>query len=166
MNKRWHHRFDFVIARALLQHLPSLPEFLASVSRVLKPGGVLLLIDAKDSLLKWTPRVSAIEELMARLAKTENSNGAGRDAMKKVERICKQFPFEILRRADLVYSSSNIQTKKAIFSMFSNLGDLCNAHFGLSIDLNRYRQGLASWRKAPDSYAQFGMTSLVLKRHA
>jgi ubiquinone/menaquinone biosynthesis C-methylase UbiE len=51
--------FDVVYARALLHHLPEPAQGVAEIARVLKPGGVAVVLDPNKTLLSTLPRYLA-----------------------------------------------------------------------------------------------------------
>ena len=58
-------QFDFVYARFLFQHLERPQEALANVRRVLKPGGILCVLDIDDNWTSFSPASEAFVDLSA-----------------------------------------------------------------------------------------------------
>lgn len=67
--------FDFVYSRLLFQHLTDSDRALAEVHRVLKPGGILCLIDIDHSWFSLFPEPEAFSELTRRLAVLQQAQG-------------------------------------------------------------------------------------------
>jgi len=161
---KWKSSFDFVIARLVLQHLPSIDEFLARMSEVLKPRGTLLIYDANDTLMKWSPAVPSLESLLEKLSQSQKKAGVGRSWWNRIRSASGAHSFEIIHSTDIVFSSAGDEQKRALFRMFNNLGPLVVKHFGLNVELRRYRRELLTWLNDPNSYGQFGMRAILLRK--
>jgi len=70
--------FDFVHARFLFQHLSSPGAVLRGISRILKPGGRICIIDIDDRCLKLHPEPPALQPLLKRSAAIQKKTGGDR----------------------------------------------------------------------------------------
>ncbi len=70
--------FDFVYARFLFQHLEQVEKAMQSVLRVLKPGGVLAIMDVDDDWLTLHPEPDTFRSFTQRAAKAQAARGGDR----------------------------------------------------------------------------------------
>jgi len=71
--------FDFAIARLIFQHLPDPVRAAKEVSRVLRPGGKLVIIDSDDAV--WglaDPRIPELSLMMERYSQVQSAGGGNR----------------------------------------------------------------------------------------
>ena len=71
-------QFDFVYARFLFQHLEKPGEALAQIRKVLKPGGVLVIVDVDDDWLTVYPSIETFDSFKRRAASSQAKRGGDR----------------------------------------------------------------------------------------
>lgn len=77
-------QFDFAYARFLFQHLEHPQKALAAASRVLKPGGVLAILDIDDDWLSLYPEPETFTSFTRRAAEAQQSRGGDRHIGRKL----------------------------------------------------------------------------------
>lgn len=77
-------QFDFVYARFLFQHLEFPEKALAAASKVLKPGGVLAILDIDDDWLTLYPEPETFTSFTRRAAEAQQSRGGDRHIGRKL----------------------------------------------------------------------------------
>jgi ubiquinone/menaquinone biosynthesis C-methylase UbiE len=77
-------QFDFVYARFLFQHLNDPGRALDNIRRVLKPGGVVAIVDVDDAWLTLHPEPAAFAPFTRRAAETQQRNGGDRFVGRKL----------------------------------------------------------------------------------
>lgn len=70
--------FDFVYARFLFQHLEKPQLALSNVWKVLKPGGILCVLDIDDNWTSFTPESDAFVKFIRKTGKGQRSKGGNR----------------------------------------------------------------------------------------
>jgi ubiquinone/menaquinone biosynthesis C-methylase UbiE len=69
-------QFDFAIVRALLQHIPNTDDALKEITRLLKPGGIIYILDGDigmEGIIE--PEMKNIKELNEKFSKMQKSQG-------------------------------------------------------------------------------------------
>jgi len=134
------------------------------MSKLLSPGGHLLILDSKDSLIRWSPCVKAVEGLMEKLSKRQRAAGIGRGAIGAVKKQLRRNRFRVTPTDELIIPANTNRMKDRFVELFQNLEKLAKAHFGVPFDSGMKTQ-LEAWRRTPDSYAQLGLGTLLLRRN-
>jgi ubiquinone/menaquinone biosynthesis C-methylase UbiE len=71
-------RFDFVYARFLFQHLERPQRVLENVRRVLKPGGILCVLDVDDNWTSFAPASAAFVRFIRQAGAGQKRKGGNR----------------------------------------------------------------------------------------
>lgn len=72
------HSFDFVYARFVFQHLKKPHLALKNILRVLKPGGVLCVLDIDDNWTSFTPESAAFVKFIRKAGAGQKCKGGNR----------------------------------------------------------------------------------------
>ncbi len=101
--------FDFVLARFLLQHLP-VPELaIEEAHRLLKPGGILAVVDIDDALGGMVqPPLSSFTVVATRLREMQRQRGGHPDIGHKLWGLLRSAGFEGVRIETAVVHSDEI----------------------------------------------------------
>lgn len=70
--------YDFVYARFLFQHLEKPHEALLQIKKVLKPGGILVIVDIDDDWLTVYPSIDTFDSFKQRAARSQAKHGGDR----------------------------------------------------------------------------------------
>lgn len=99
-------RFDLVVCRYVLQHLPHAQEAVATLLRLLKPGGHALLIDVDADLLGVSePWNGALAAIYRRAGLRQNRLGGNRTVGRRLYRMLRDAGFSDIRlEAGVVHS--------------------------------------------------------------
>ena len=103
--------FDFVYARFLFQHLVDPLKALLEIKRVLKPEGVVSLIDVDDSWLMTHPEHQTFERLKSAAAKRQRELGGDRFIGRKFNNYFEQAGFQIFNTEIRGVSDLDLGTK-------------------------------------------------------
>ena len=71
--------FDFVYARFLFQHLENPRDALRTVHRVLKPGGILCVLDIDDAWTSFSPASAAFRTFIRKSGAGQKRRGGNRE---------------------------------------------------------------------------------------
>ncbi len=86
--------FDFVYARFLFQHLNDPMKVIRNAYRVLKPGGIMCILDVDDDWLCIYPTPPHFEELKSKAAEFQARNGGDRFVGRKLRHYLHQGGFK------------------------------------------------------------------------
>jgi SAM-dependent methyltransferase len=156
-------RFDFVIARLVVQHLPSLPRFLDRMADVIRPGGVLYVHDAHDEVTCFEPDLGIKARLTTTIAQL-TSRGIGRQAVQRVEENHHDFGFRRLGSVELVYRAQTQEDKGLVHDVLRNCLELVDSMREDQTRLRDFAGRLTRWRDARESRAQIGTRICMLRR--
>ncbi len=67
--------FDFIYCRLLFQHLSNPQSTIAEIKRVLKPGGIICLVDVDDDWVMFYPSLTSIDNFREQVVKIQQSDG-------------------------------------------------------------------------------------------
>lgn len=90
-------QYDFVYARFLFQHLEKPMEALTQILKVLKPGGVLVIVDVDDDWLTVHPSIETFDSFKRRAARSQANRGGDRFIGRKLGSLLTQAGFEDAR---------------------------------------------------------------------
>ena len=76
--------YDFVVARFVFQHLREPAKALQSIRRVLKPDGIVCLVDVDDAWLTVYPEPPAFLSFVERAARGQQDRGGDRSVGRKL----------------------------------------------------------------------------------
>lgn len=99
---------DMVIARHLFQNLTDPARALAEISRILKPGGRVCLLDAHDGLLWLQPQPAGHAEFMARAQAQQRMRGGDREIGRKLAALLYDASFSDVRADVHVFDTSRM----------------------------------------------------------
>lgn len=77
-------KFDFIYSRLLFQHLSEPAKALRNMKRMLKPGGIMCIVDIDDSWLILEPETEEAKSLICRSVKSQAKDGGDRKIGRKL----------------------------------------------------------------------------------
>lgn len=102
-------QFDFIIARYLFQHLANPQAVIKEAQRLLKPGGILAIIDVDGAL--WgivQPAFPQLETIHAKGARAQANNGGDRTIGRKLWRMLADAGFHNPQLDAFIYHSDEL----------------------------------------------------------
>ncbi|MEL6677028.1 MAG: class I SAM-dependent methyltransferase, partial [Bacteroidota bacterium] len=99
--------FDYIYCRFLFQHLEDPQRALASLSRALKPGGTLHILDVNDEWLFMYPEISEFRIFCQIAAEHQQRKGGNRFIGKALHHLFKHTGFEMIQ-PDVVTITSDM----------------------------------------------------------
>ncbi len=156
--------YDVAIARLLLQHLPSLNDFLQKISGVVKPGGALIVIESRDEERRFVPPVPSQERFFEAFRGHRRVHGCDRDAGRILCENADRFGLDMLRTSVLVVSSTLANYKDLFLKRYLAAFDVVRMSFGLDFDYRTLVDELKAWHAVPHSYTQLGVHMACYRR--
>ncbi len=99
---------DFVYSRFLFQHLEFPQRVMAQISRVLRPGGTVSIIDVDDGILGILPEPPGYEQFTRMVAESQARRGGDRNVGRKLGYLLKHAGFQDVRIDVSVVTSDQI----------------------------------------------------------
>ena len=155
--------YDYITARAIVQHLPNAEDFLKCARKLLKSGGHLLILDAADHLDFESPKIPLIDKFNLKNAELQKKKGGNRAVQKEIEKYCTSAGFEIEKCLAVPLSAATPLIKEIFIKRSLLMSEFCHRLFGVAIDQLKFAEQLIDWAKKDSSYAQHGYLQMVLK---
>ncbi len=101
-------RFDFVLVRLVLQHVTHPYDALSEVMKVLRPGGIVCLLDSNESLLSINPPPPGFDQMLLETQLLQRLRGGDRFVGGKLSYYLKQAGFTDIRSQVLLISPDQV----------------------------------------------------------
>lgn len=149
--------YDVALARLLVQHLPSAADFLTSMRRAIKPGGLLIVIESSDDQRKFVPPVESMVRFFEAFRAKRRADGCNRDAGRVLAEGASQFGFEPEASTLLVVPSTIPGHKDLFLETYLTVLDVVQGAFRVDFDYGQLASDLKRWWADPASYTQLGV---------
>jgi SAM-dependent methyltransferase len=157
--------YDFVVMRLLLQHLDDIPETLDRVSRLTRPGGTALIIDANDRVRYFHPTLPQFTDFFAAYADEERRAGRDRNVAYRLEEAVSNSPAWSQGETLSLLIPSTVDGNLELFTQtYALLVDLVREVGRLTYDFDSVKQAWLRWSALPDAYAQVGLNLIRIDR--
>ncbi len=104
-------KFDFVYCRFVLQHLKNPVTAMEKIRGILKPGGIICIVDIDDQWLSFCPEPSRLKPFLEKSDKYQASKGGDRFVGHKLGEYLSQARFTSISNAISIISSEHIGIK-------------------------------------------------------
>ena len=149
--------YDVALARLLVQHLPSVADFLTSMRRAIKPGGLLIVIESSDDQRKFVPPVGSMARFFEAFRAKRRADGCNRDAGRLLAEQASQYGFEPEADTSLVVPSTIPGQKDRFLETYLTVLEVVQGAFQVDFDYERLAADLKRWWADPTSYTQLGV---------
>ncbi|MBW4455979.1 MAG: methyltransferase domain-containing protein [Nostoc indistinguendum CM1-VF10] len=103
--------FDFAYARFIFQHLSEPNKALQNIYQVLKPDGILCIVDIDDAWLTLYPEPASFSSLNQKAARGQQSKGGDRHVGRKLSTYLQTAGFTNVRTSVHVFTTDDIKMK-------------------------------------------------------
>lgn len=151
-------KFDFIHVRAVLQHLPSIPDFLVQLERLLKDDGQVLIFDApysKDLQIKFKPAIPSFDDFMQEITISQKSNGGNRDCLEELAGILSNSKFQLLDSDELFIAGEKEYLKNERLMYIYFVVEVLSRLYKPDFDNSSFKSELKAWYASLESFSQF-----------
>lgn len=155
-------QYDLVLLKFVVQHLPNNKKLLRHLKSLLSTNGAILIIDAHDSSSCLSHKVPEFAKISKSLSKGYSKRKSSRDAISKIENICRKYGYAI--ESSYCTSASIITDceRKLYLKGMMLGGEVYVRRYGINLDHEKFYDQLTAWFHAEESYAKLGLKYLVL----
>jgi SAM-dependent methyltransferase len=149
--------YDVALARLLVQHLPSMADFLGSMRKAIKPGGTLIVIESADEQRKFVPPVPSMTRFFDSFRAQRRAAGFDRDAGRALAQHAPRAGFDPTASALYIVPSTIGRHKDLFLETYLTALDVVRGAFQVDVDYAQLRSDLEAWWADPGSYTQLGV---------
>ncbi len=157
-------KFDFALARLLVQHLNSIEAFLCHVHGILHLDGTLLVVESNDSARRFYPELPHMENFFSTFKNARKEAGFDRNAGFIIRSRAEDLGFQLVKEMNLLIPSTLTSYKMLFFKSYQTIFEIVKCNYGIDFDYNTLNSELQSWLNTPNSYAQIGVHMACYKR--
>jgi SAM-dependent methyltransferase len=149
--------YDVALARLLVQHLPSVVDFLASMRQAIKPRGTLIVIESADDQRKFVPPLASMSHFFDAFRAKRRGAGFDRDAGRVLAHHAPSCGFEPGASTLLLVPSTIPGHKDLFLETYLTVLDVVREAFQVDVDYAQLRSDLKAWWADPSAYTQLGV---------
>lgn len=157
-------KYDFVLARLLVQHLKSIDDFLNHIYSILQPGGVLLVVESNDEVRQFSPELPYVKNFFHTLRNARKKAGCDRDAGTIICSKAQESGFQPVKETQLLIPSTIPSYKTLLFNSYNTAFEVVENDFEMDFDYKTLKTELRDWLNIPNSYTQIGVNIACYKR--
>ena len=158
-------RFDFVIVRLVLQHLPDVDVALRKLAEITAPGGSALVIDAYDPVRFYWPDVPNFMRFFCAYADYQRELGLDRSAVDNLAETAKAHDTWRVGEALHVTVPSTLPGNLDLFrTSYGVFIELVERGSNMSYDFEPVKREWRWWCGLAQAYTQAGLTIVRLDR--
>lgn len=160
-------KFDFVHARAVLQHLPSIPDLLKKLEEITTENGSVLFFDAGDiNKIKapFTPEIPSYKTFLKKISLAQKEGGGNRDCLQELELLIPSSNFRSVSSKE-IYSSTqeNINKEDAVTYIYLVI-EVLDRLYKTDFDKDQFIHELKRWYDSDKSEARFHGKWLLIQK--
>lgn len=157
-------KYDFAVARLLVQHLKSIDSFFKNIAFLLKKKGSILIIDSYDSERKFFPELKYMKQLFDKLRINRYDEGCDRDASFNMHSIAKKYGFSLINDIKIIIPSTLGKNRSLFYKSYNSAFDIMKLQFKVKYKFAALKKELENWHKMENSYAQIGVHMVCYKK--
>ncbi len=157
--------FDCIITKLVLQHLPSLENYLKFCSKNLKKQGCVFIIDTYDALRRISSGLEdELKVIYRKLTEAQKDKGSNRHALKKLPNLLYKFGF-VLEQEQVSVGLTDREIKKEDLAKLYQLNlSIIYHQYKVKFDLNKIKRKLQKWLKNPNSFGSISCHFLKIRK--
>ena len=158
-------RFDSIITKLVLQHLPNLENYLKFCSKNLKKGGCVFIIDTYDSLRRISNGLADdLKHIYRQLEQAQKNKGSHRHALLKLPDLLSKNGFA-LEQEMVIAGITDREIKKTDLARLYQLNlSIIYNQYKVKFDLKGIHKKLNRWLKDPQSYGTISCHFLKIRK--
>lgn len=157
-------KFDYIILRLVIQHLPDPGNILMRLGTLLSPNGRILIMDSIDSLKLTIPSVPTLVDMYRQLQALQHGSLGSRNALLDIEANPGKHGFEVVISDKGASPAIRIEDQKLLMEQYLLASEVVKRRFGVVIDQTKLLHDLFAWVNHPYSYAQVALARLLIKK--
>jgi len=151
--------FDGAFARLLLRNVAEPERVVAEMARVVKPGGVVVVIDSDDGALVGSPLPDGFARMLAARQETYRRRGADPFTARRVPGMMRRAGLVDVSFRSLVLDTVSLGADVFAAIVLAPFADAIDADLVDPAEAGRVRAGFAAWASRPETFAM--TTALV-----
>ena len=157
-------QFDCIVTKLVLQHLPSLENYLKFCSKNLVKDGVVFIIDTYDKLRRMKGLEEDLKAIYLQLESKQKFRGTHRHALKLLPDLAIKFGFS-LEKESIVSGITGLEMdKKDLLRLYQINLSIIRNEYKVDFDLDRINEKLEKWLKDPKSYGTITCHCMKLRK--
>ena len=157
-------KFDCIVTKLVLQHLPSLENYLKFCSRNLIKDGVVFIIDAYDGLRRMSGLDEELKHIYLKLKQAQKNKGSHRNALNLLTDLLPKFGFSLENEMVASGITGKEISKVNLVKLYQINLSVINNEYKLDIDLNKWNKKLKKWLNESKSYGSITCHCLKLRK--
>ena len=158
-------QFDFTIARLLFQHLDNISLTLSVLSKIVRPGGILLVIDSHDSLRFFWPDVPNFWKFFSAYKDNQYLNRRDRDitsSLSAISETTNEWKF-LYQKTIIIPStiSNNLSHYRRYYYLMLEIVERVGL---LEFDLRSAKDEWSHWCRNDHAYTQLALDFVILQK--
>jgi len=158
-------RYDFVILRAVLQHLSDPGRFMRRLPALLNEGAPVLFFETtRENFITADPSIPTFDEFYSRMEEVQKKHTGSRDCIAELERDLSQFGFRLLALDTPVYPVTAPENRLKVVQYLILACTTAKRLMRMPIDLERLLADLLHWYEAKESQLSLKSRRMLIER--
>jgi SAM-dependent methyltransferase len=158
-------RYDFIILRAVLQHLNNLDRFMSHLPALLLDGAAVLFFETtRENFVVADPPISTFNEFYNRLEAIQKEHTGSRDCIAELEGQLRKYGFKLLEISSPMIPVTTAENRvKAIQYLILGCA-IANKMMAMPIDFEDLFADLIHWHEIKDSRLSLKSRRMLIER--
>jgi len=157
-------QYDNIHLRLVAQHVNQFGAMIKSIGNYLKDDGNIVIMEAYDSYLKWSPNIPSLTEMFAVLGQLQKAKGGLRTSAEKIHRKASIYGFTPLCSEKMEVASQTQTDLRNYYQFFLLVSEIINRMIGSKINQLKLIKEMLEWLGDPTAFGQFGLQFVKLKK--
>ena len=157
-------KFDCIVTKLVLQHLPSLENYLKFCFRNLTKNGVIFIIDAYDKLKRLSGLDEEIRNIYLKVKQVQTNRGSHRNALNILPDLLSNFGFSLEKEMVMLGTTGKEISKLDLMKHYQISFSIIHNDYKIDLDLDDLNKKLKKWLNGPKSYGSIPCHCLKLRK--